>query len=67
MNAIPTHITYSIAISNRFSVEALDELYAGIHLACKQYGVDLVGAIRPQVPKDYLYLSLPLAQPMQIK
>ncbi len=43
MNAQPTQITVSIAISNRFSVEALDELYAGINHACKRYGVDLVG------------------------
>lgn len=43
MNAIPTQITVSIAISNRFSVEALDELYEGINLACERYNVDLVG------------------------
>ena len=43
MNAFPRQITVSIAISNRFSVEALDELYAGIHAACEAYVVDLVG------------------------
>lgn len=43
MNATPTQITYSIAISNRFSVEALEELYLGVQLACEKYGVDLVG------------------------
>lgn len=43
MNAIPKQITVSIAISNRFSVEAMDELYAGIKLACELYNVDLVG------------------------
>ena len=43
MNAIPTQITVSIAISNRFSLEAIDELYKGIALACKRYKVDLVG------------------------
>lgn len=43
MNARPQQITVSIAISNRFSVEALDELYAGIRAACDHYGVDLVG------------------------
>jgi len=43
MNAIPKQVTVSIAISNRFSVEALEELYEGIHAACKNYGVDLVG------------------------
>ena len=43
MNATPKQITVSIAISNRFSVEALDELYAGIRAACDYYNVDLVG------------------------
>lgn len=43
MNARPTQITVSIAISNRFSVEAVNELYQGIHHACEVYGVDLVG------------------------
>ena len=43
MNATATQITVSIAVSNRFSLEALEELYAGIHLACEHYKVDLVG------------------------
>ncbi len=43
MNARPQQITVSIALSNRFSVEALEELYAGIQAACDAYGVDLVG------------------------
>ena len=43
MNAIPRQITVSIAISNRFSVEALEEIYAGIYAACGRYQVDLVG------------------------
>lgn len=43
MNAIPTQITVSIAVSNRFPVEALEELYEGIAAATKAYGVDLVG------------------------
>lgn len=43
MNARPTQITVSLAVSNRFSVEAVHELYKGIHLACDVYGVDLVG------------------------
>tara|TARA_B100001093_G_scaffold250407_1_gene239891 strand:- start:1007 stop:2044 length:1038 start_codon:yes stop_codon:yes gene_type:complete len=43
MNASPSQITISLAISNRFSVEALEELYAGIKHACDTYGVDLVG------------------------
>ncbi len=43
MNARPTQITVSIAVSSRFPVEALDELYEGIRLACKNYKVDLIG------------------------
>lgn len=43
MNGIATQITVSIAISNRFSLEALEEFYAGIQLACKNYNVDLIG------------------------
>lgn len=43
MNAIPKQITVNIAVSNRYSVEALSELYAGIYLACQRYDVDLVG------------------------
>ncbi len=43
MNAQPKQITVSLALSNRFSVEALEELYAGIYAACERYGVDLVG------------------------
>ena len=43
MNAKPTQITVSIAVSNRFPLEALEDLYAGVHLACKRYNVDLVG------------------------
>jgi len=43
MNAEPTQITLSIAFSNRFSVEALEEFYEGVYAACARYGVDLVG------------------------
>ncbi|HPW89644.1 MAG TPA: thiamine-phosphate kinase [Kaistella chaponensis] len=43
MNATPTQILVGLAISNRFPVEALEEIYAGIALACKRYKVDLVG------------------------
>ena len=43
MNAVPTQIMISVAVSNRFPVEALEEIYAGVQLACRQYKVDLVG------------------------
>ena len=43
MNAKPNQITVSIAVSNRFTLEALEELYSGIQLACKNHTVDLIG------------------------
>ena len=43
MNACPKQITVSIAVSNRFSYQALEQLYTGIRLACETYGVDLIG------------------------
>lgn len=43
MNAVPVQITMSLAFSNRFSVEALDEFYEGVYAACEKYNVDLVG------------------------
>ena len=43
MNATPTQITVGLALSNRFSLEAVQELYAGFKLACKKYNVDMVG------------------------
>ncbi len=43
MNGTPTQIVVGIGVSARFPVEALDELYSGIRLACDKYGVDLVG------------------------
>lgn len=43
MNAIPKQITVTIAISNRFTLEAVDELFKGIKLACENYGIDLIG------------------------
>lgn len=51
MNAIPTQITVGIAISNKYSVEALEELYEGIHLACRLYQVDLVGGDTTSNPR----------------
>ncbi|MFL2638717.1 MAG: thiamine-phosphate kinase [Flavobacteriaceae bacterium] len=43
MNAQCTQITVNIAVSNRFTLESIEELYFGINAACKKYGVDLVG------------------------
>tara|TARA_B100000767_G_scaffold166513_1_gene155948 strand:+ start:233 stop:1282 length:1050 start_codon:yes stop_codon:yes gene_type:complete len=43
MNGVAKQITLGLAMSNRFTVEALDEFYEGIRLACEHYGVDLIG------------------------
>lgn len=43
MNGTASHITVALAVSNRFPVEALEELYAGIELAAKLYNIDVVG------------------------
>lgn len=43
MNAKPTQITVSVAVSNRFPLEALDELFMGINHAAKEYNVDVIG------------------------
>jgi thiamine-monophosphate kinase len=51
MNAIPKQITVSLAISNRFSVEALEELYAGIYLACEKYDIDVIGGDTTSSPR----------------
>lgn len=54
MNATPQQITLSIAISNRFSVEALEEFYAGVYIACEEYGVDLVGGDTTSSRKGFI-------------
>ena len=43
MNGIPSHILVGLTLSNRFSVEAIEEIYKGMKLACEKYAVDLVG------------------------
>ncbi|MFC5412825.1 thiamine-phosphate kinase [Larkinella bovis] len=43
MNGTPLQITVSVALSSRFSVEAVEELYAGIKAACESYRIDLIG------------------------
>lgn len=43
MNGTPRQMTLSVALSKRFSVEDMEELYAGVMLACQKHGVDLVG------------------------
>lgn len=43
MNGTPRQLTLSLGISARFAVEHLEELYEGVKVACKEYGIDLVG------------------------
>ncbi len=72
MNAEPRQVIVALALSNRFPVEAVDELYEGMLLACRNYGVDLVGgdtcsstsglvigitAIGAALPGDLVYRS----------
>ena len=54
MNAVPTQITISLAFSNRFSVESLDEFYQGVYEACDKYNVDLVGGDTTSSQKGFI-------------
>jgi thiamine-monophosphate kinase len=57
MNAIPKQMTIGLSVSNRFSVEAIEAIYAGIKMACKKYNVDLVGGDTTSSPKG-LFMSI---------
>lgn len=54
MNATPTQIVMSIGFSNRFSLEALDDFYAGVYAACEAYKVDLVGGDTSTSQKGFI-------------
>ena len=54
MNATPKQITMSLAFSNRFSVEALEEFYEGVKAACDYYNVDLVGGDTTSSPRGII-------------
>jgi thiamine-monophosphate kinase len=54
MNAIPTQITLSLGVSNRFSLEALEEFYEGVYAACETYGVDLIGGDTASSGKGFI-------------
>lgn len=54
MNAVPSQITVSIAISSKYSLEAIQELYEGIFKACQMYQVDLVGGDTTSSPKGMI-------------
>ncbi len=54
MNATPTQIVLSIGISNKFSVEALDEFYEGVYAACEKHNVDLIGGDTTSSQKGFV-------------
>jgi thiamine-monophosphate kinase len=54
MNATPTQLTVSIGISNRISIEALNEFYEGIYMACEKHGVDLIGGDTSTSQKGFI-------------
>ena len=54
MNATPTQILLGLAFSNRFSLEAMEEFYEGVHAACAHYGVDLIGGDTSTSQKGFI-------------
>src|SRR5664279_486683 len=54
MNATPTQVTLSIAFSNRFSLEALEDFYEGVYAACEKYAVDLIGGDTSTSQKGFI-------------
>ncbi|MFY8089949.1 MAG: thiamine-phosphate kinase [Chitinophagaceae bacterium] len=54
MNATPTQITISIGLSNKISLEALNEFYEGVFAACEKYNVDLVGGDTSSSQKGFV-------------
>ncbi len=54
MNALPAQLTVGLGLSNRFSVEAVETLYAGIKLACEEYKIDLVGGDTTASPQGLI-------------
>ena len=51
MNVKPSHVTFSMALSSKYSVEALEELYEGVKKACEFYDVDLIGGDTTSISK----------------
>ena len=67
MNARPKQIFVSIGISNRFSVEAVEEFYLGIKKACEFYGVDLAGGDTTSSPKGLVVSITAVGQGIEEK
>jgi thiamine-monophosphate kinase len=51
MNGVATHVSMSTSFSNRFSLEALEELYSGVRAACENYKIDFIGGDLTNSPK----------------
>ena len=54
MNATPTQLVLGLGLSNRFSLEAIDDFYEGVYAACEKYGVDLVGGDTSSSQKGFI-------------
>jgi thiamine-monophosphate kinase len=67
MNAVPTQVTLSIAFSNRFSLEALEEFYEGVYAACEKYDVDLIGGDTSTSQKGFVISVTAIGEVMQDK
>lgn len=67
MNATPNQITLSLGISNRFSVESLNEYYEGVYAACEKYGVDLVGGDTASSQKGFIISITAIGEVVQDK
>ncbi|MEO8852631.1 MAG: thiamine-phosphate kinase [Ginsengibacter sp.] len=67
MNASPAQITMSVAFSNRFSVEGLDEFYEGVYAACDKYNVDLVGGDTSSSQKGFIICVTAIGEVAQNK
>ncbi len=65
MNAMATQITVSLAVSNRFPLEALEEFYSGVAAACKVYGVDLIGGDTTSSTKGMLISITAIGQAVE--
>lgn len=65
MNAQPTQVTLSIAFSNRFSLEALEEFYEGVYAACEEYDVDLIGGDTSSSQKGFIISVTALGEVQQ--
>ena len=63
MNGTPRQLLVSLAVGRRIKLEHVEELYAGIRLACERHGVDIVGATRRPLSRDWPSALLVLVRP----